>query len=65
MLICIFELSITIKLSRAQNSSIYGKIISEYKPIELATVFLKGTHLSATTDKDGLYEIKKNTSRNI
>jgi len=45
--------------SRAQETSISGKIISEGNPIEFANVVIANTHLYAVTDTAGFYKISK------
>ncbi len=46
-----------VNLMNAQNTIISGKVTSENKPIEFAKVFIKGINITATTDKNGWYEI--------
>ncbi|MEY3445116.1 MAG: hypothetical protein RLZZ519_3397, partial [Bacteroidota bacterium] len=47
-------------VSKAQNGTIYGKIVdkSNQNPIETATAFVQGTSLGALTDADGVFEIE-------
>ena len=44
--------------SMAQTASISGKVISEGKPIEFASIFLLGTQVGGSTDTSGFYQIK-------
>ncbi len=47
-----------VQISMAQTATISGKIISESKPIQYATIFLVGTQTGASTDTLGFYKIE-------
>ena len=51
-------ITLTIQLSMAQTATISGKIISEGKPVEYASVGLTGTSLGGATDSTGKFKIK-------
>jgi len=42
----------------AQTATVSGKVISEGRPVESATIILKGTAYGAGTDSSGRYQIK-------
>ncbi len=46
------------QLSMAQSAIISGKLISEGKPVEFATIFLSGTQTGTETDSLGFYKIE-------
>lgn len=50
--------AIALQLAAAQTATISGRVISEGKPVKLATVFLPGTQAGAGTDSLGFYKIK-------
>lgn len=56
MLTVVFAL--LVQFSMAQTATISGKVISENKPVEFATIFLIGTQAGASTDTLGFYKIK-------
>lgn len=50
-------LALIIKFTMAQTATIAGKVIVEGKPVEFATIFLRGSQLGAITDTMGMYKI--------
>ena len=50
--------ALMVQLTMAQTATMSGKIISEGKPIEFASIFLVGTQSGASTDTSGFYKIK-------
>lgn len=45
-------------VTQAQTATLKGKVTAENKPVEFATVFLKGTQIGVTTDTTGKFTIK-------
>ncbi len=43
----------------AQTGSVKGKVISEGKPVEFASIYLRGTELGALSDTLGLFKVEK------
>ncbi len=50
--------ALLVQLTMAQTATISGKIVSENKPVEYATIVLVGTQSGSSTDSLGFYKIK-------
>ena len=57
-LILTMVFAMVFQLSIAQTATIFGKVISEGKPIEYATILLTATQMGVETDSLGFYKIK-------